>query len=135
MGCSPNVCVGSFPSDEQFAWLIVIVQHADQMVPKYAGGSGSGADKWQGTGQFNSDHQYILNKLGEFVERWANDKDGRMDVLKMVENTFAKLVRELQASAKSANGDESAKSFLQRAEAFQIRCSCVPTDTSHLHLE
>ena len=83
-----------FPDSEQFAWLVVLLCHFDQLAPLTLDDLVSEA--WHGTPPFEHDFWYITNRLDDTVRLWASEASSNLASLRRVEETFALDVGELQ---------------------------------------
>lgn len=83
-----------FPDSEQFAWLVVLLRHFDQLAPLTLDDLESEA--WHGTPPFEHDFWYITNRLEDTVKLWASEDSSNLATLSRVEEIFASDVGELQ---------------------------------------
>ena len=83
-----------FPDSDQFAWLVVLLRHFDQLAPLTVDDLESEA--WHGTPPFEHDFWYITNRLDETVKLWAKESSSNLATLSQVEEIFASDIGELQ---------------------------------------
>lgn len=115
----------TFPEDDQFACLVIIISHADQLEPMIGGGQHlDQSDLWYGTPEFRSDHKYVTLKLPDIVTAWTKDKEDRQVRLKDNENEFTKAVHYFNNS-RGSGGKKRPK--LEIA----VKCSCNPPNQAH----
>ena len=113
----------TFPDDDQFACLVILVCHTDQLEPAKPGDSDPDSSEWwYGTPQFGKDHGYVTKKLPEAVSMWTKDRPDRMEALKKNEDEFATAVNHFQSRTKG----------IEKSQHITVKCSCPPSHQGHL---
>ena len=83
-----------FPDSEQFAWLVVLLRHFDQLAPMT--GDDLESEAWHGTPPFEHDFWYITDRMDDTIKLWVKEAPSNLEILSRVEETFASDIGKLQ---------------------------------------